>query len=87
MVTLVQGASGDMWVDNAVGMIRPVAYKVVDGNDKCIGGLYKHEDTPWEFSQSFGSIAVSDKGNLTHQDIQIIDRMMTVLNEMENNRE
>ena len=61
MVTSVHGASGDVWMEDGkgnstVGQIKPVAYQVLDGNDKCIGGLYKHENAPRGFSQSFGSI-------------------------------
>ena len=81
MVTSVHGASGDVWIEDGkgnstVGQIKPVAYQVLDGNDKCIGGLYKHKNAPRGLSQSFGSIDVSDKGNLTHQDIK------GVINEM-----
>lgn len=88
MATLVQGSDGSMWVENGngdsyVGQIKPVAYQVVNGDDKCIGGVYKHEGEPWAYSQSFGSVAVADKGNLSHQDIQIVERMMDVLNKME----
>ena len=43
MITSVYGASGDMWIGDKVGVLRPVVYAVMGGNDKCIGDLFKHD--------------------------------------------
>lgn len=43
MVTSVHGASGDVWVEDKVGVLCPVVYAVMGGNDKCIGDLFKHD--------------------------------------------
>lgn len=42
MITSVHGASGDMWIGDKVGVLRPVVYAVMGGNDKCIGDPFKH---------------------------------------------
>ena len=87
MATLVQGSDGSMWIENGngnscVGQIKPVAYQIVNGDGKCIGALIKHGDDPWEFNTSIG-VVDNNKDNLSHQDIQIVERMMDVLNKIE----